>query len=55
VIGVAPEAKVLPLKVFGGQGSTASTSTVALAFDYAGALGVRVVNASLAEQATRPR
>ncbi len=47
VIGVAPEAKVLPVKVFGAPNTTASTSTIAAAFDYAGALGVRVVNASL--------
>ncbi len=45
--GVAPQAKVLPVKIFGGLNSTASSSTIAQAFDYAGALGVDVVNASL--------
>ena len=45
--GVAPEAKVLPVKIFGGLGSQASSTTIAQAFDYAGALGVDVVNASL--------
>ena len=44
VAGVAPEAKVISVKVFG---STASDSTIAQAFDYAGHLGVPVVNASL--------
>ncbi len=44
VAGVAPEAKVISVKVFG---STASESTIAQAFDYAGRLGVPVVNASL--------
>ncbi len=47
VAGVAPEAKVLPIKIFGGPGSQASTSVIAQAFDYAGDLGVPVVNASL--------
>jgi thermitase len=46
VVGVAPFAKVLPLRVLdsGGQGFD---SWVAQAFDYAGDLGLRVVNASL--------
>jgi subtilisin family serine protease len=47
VAGVAPEAKVLPVKIFGAPGSTASSSSIATAFDYAGSLGVDVVNASL--------
>ena len=37
----------MPLKIFGGPGTTASSSVIAQAFDYAGALGVDVVNASL--------
>ena len=47
VAGVAPDAKLLPIKIFGAPGSTASSSTIATAFDYAGSLGVDVVNASL--------
>jgi subtilisin family serine protease len=47
VAGLAPDASVLPVKIFGAPGSTASASTIAMAFDYAGSLGVDVVNASL--------
>jgi thermitase len=47
VAGVAPDAKLLSLKIFGAPGPTASSSTIATAFDYAGSLGVDVVNASL--------
>jgi subtilisin family serine protease len=47
VAGVAPDARILPLKIFGAPGTTASSSTIAVAFDYAGDLGVDVVNASL--------
>ena len=47
VAGVAPEAKVVPIKIFGGPETTATSSTIALAFGYAGKLGVDVVNASL--------
>ncbi len=47
VAGVAPDAKVLPVKIFGAPSTTASSTTIALAFDYAGSLGVDVVNASL--------
>jgi subtilisin family serine protease len=47
VAGVAPDAKVLPVKVFGAPGSQATASAIAQAFDYAGDLGVPVVNASL--------
>ena len=47
VAGVAPTAKVVPVKVFGAPGAMSSASTIAQAFDYAGALGVPVVNASL--------
>jgi subtilisin family serine protease len=46
VIGVAPEAKILPLRVLGDDGS-GWTSDIAEAFDYAGDLGIRIVNASL--------
>ena len=47
VAGVAPEARILPLKVFGAPGSQASLSVLAEAFAYAGRLGAPVVNASL--------
>jgi thermitase len=53
VVGVAPGAKVLPLRVFDNQGS-AFDSWIAQAFDYAGDLGVRVVNASLGSEGGRP-
>jgi thermitase len=46
VVGVAPGAKVLPLRVF-SSGGGAYDSRIAQAFDYAGDLGLRVVNASL--------
>jgi thermitase len=47
IAGVAPEAKLIPVKVFGAPNTSAPESRLAEAFDYAGALGVRVVNASL--------
>lgn len=47
VAGVAPTAKIVPVKVFGAPGTSAYSSTIATAFDYAGSLGVAVVNASL--------
>jgi subtilisin family serine protease len=47
VAGVAPATKVVPVKIFGAPNSTASSSVIAQAFDYAGSLGVDVVNASL--------
>ncbi len=46
VIGVAPESKVMPLRVLGNSGS-GYMSDIAAAFAYAGDLGVRVVNASI--------
>lgn len=46
VIGVAPGAKILPLRALDETGAGAM-STIGAAFDYAGKLGVRVVNASL--------
>ncbi|MDA0164788.1 S8 family serine peptidase [Solirubrobacter ginsenosidimutans] len=46
VVGVAPLAKILPLRVLGNGGS-GWTSDIASAFDYAGDAGVRIVNASL--------
>jgi subtilisin family serine protease len=46
VVGVAPRAKVLPLRVLGNGGS-GWMSDIATAFDYAGDLGVPIVNASL--------
>ena len=47
VAGVAPDAKVLPVKIFGAPNTTASSVSIGLAFAYAGSLGVDVVNASL--------
>ncbi len=46
VAGVAPGAHVLPLRALDADG-TGSDSTIAEAFDYAGDLGARIVNASL--------
>jgi subtilisin family serine protease len=46
VVGVAPDAKVIPLRVLDASGSGWG-SDVAAAFDWAGDQGVRVVNASL--------
>jgi subtilisin family serine protease len=46
IAGVAPHAKVMPLRVLGADGS-GSMSDVAAAFAYAGDHGLRVVNASL--------
>jgi thermitase len=46
VVGVAPGARVLPLRVF-SSGGGAYDSRIAQAFNYAGDLGLRVVNASL--------
>lgn len=46
IAGVAPDAKVLPLRVM-GSGGEGLVSDVVQAFDRAGRLGVRVVNASL--------
>ncbi len=46
VIGVAPEAKILPLRALDDSGDGWS-SDIADAFDYAGDLGVKIVNASL--------
>lgn len=45
IAGVAPQAKVLPLRVMSGSGE-GQLSDVLQAFDRAGRLGVRVVNAS---------
>jgi thermitase len=45
VVGVAPAAKVLPLRAI-DNGGGAFDSWIAQAFDYAGDLGLRVVNAS---------
>jgi subtilisin family serine protease len=46
VAGVAPDARILPLRVLNASGS-GSGSAVASAFDLAGRLGIPVVNASL--------
>jgi thermitase len=47
VVGVAPQAALLPLQALNAQGAGTSVSTAA-AFAYAGRLDVRVVNASFA-------
>jgi subtilisin family serine protease len=47
VAGVAPDARVVALRALGGANGTGSSSDLADAFDYAGDLGVPVVNASL--------
>jgi subtilisin family serine protease len=46
VVGVAPEAFILPLRVLDENG-TGNTSDVSEALDFAGDQGVRIVNASL--------
>ena len=46
VIGVAPEARIMPLRVLDASGG-GNSADVAAAFAYAGDRGVRVVNASL--------
>ncbi len=46
LIGVAPSSKVLPLRALDNSGS-GFMSDIAAAFDYAGKLGIRIVNASL--------
>jgi thermitase len=46
IAGVAPDAKLLPLQVLGADGS-GTWAAAAAAFDFAGDMGVPVVNASL--------
>jgi thermitase len=46
VEGVAPAARILPIRVLDSTGA-GYASTIAEGFDYAGRLGVRIVNASL--------
>jgi subtilisin family serine protease len=46
VAGVAPDAHVLPVRALDAQGA-GTESSIAQAFDYAGDLGARIVNASL--------
>ncbi|HEX5620189.1 MAG TPA: S8 family serine peptidase, partial [Solirubrobacteraceae bacterium] len=46
IAGVAPGAKVMPLRALGSTGSGTNIA-IAEAFDYAGKMGLRVVNASL--------
>ena len=46
ISGAAPLAKVLPLRVVGSDGK-GNLSAVAAAFDYAGSMGIPIVNASL--------
>ncbi len=54
VSGVAPDAKVLPLQTQGSDGS-GTFSAAADAFDLAGDMGVRVVNASLGAVTSVPQ
>src|SRR3712207_9226684 len=53
VAGVAPDATILPLRVLDASGA-GWDSDVAAAFDYAGRLGIPVVNASLGGWGTSP-
>ncbi|MBE2317458.1 S8 family serine peptidase [Solirubrobacter sp. CPCC 204708] len=46
VIGVAPAAKIVPLRALGNDGN-GYMSDIAAAFDYAGDQGLKIVNASL--------
>jgi subtilisin family serine protease len=46
VVGVAPEARIMPLRVLDANGG-GNSADVAAAFAYAGDRGVRIVNASL--------
>jgi hypothetical protein len=46
IAGVAPGARVMPLRVLGADG-TGSSASVASGYDYAGDIGIPVVNASL--------
>jgi subtilisin family serine protease len=46
IAGVAPQAKVIPLRALDAKGS-GTMSDIAAAFAYAGSLGLKVVNASL--------
>ena len=46
IAGVAPGAKIMPLRALGANGRGTSLA-IAEAFDYAGKMGLRVVNASL--------
>ena len=46
IAGVAPGARIMPLRALGSNGRGSSIA-IAEAFDYAGKMGVRVVNASL--------
>ena len=48
IAGVAPDAQLLPLRVLDATG-TGADSDIALAFDFAGDHGIRVVNASITE------
>jgi len=53
ITGLAPSARILPLKALGDDGY-GSWSAIADAFDFAGDVGVRVVNASLGGQGELP-
>jgi thermitase len=53
VVGVAPAAKVLPLRAI-DSGGGAFESWIAQAFDYAGDVGLRVVNASFGGMGGNP-
>ena len=51
IAGVAPGAKVLPVRALDSRGR-GNDSTIAEAFDYAGDMGARIVNASLGAAGT---
>src|SRR3954471_2322521 len=53
ITGAAPDARILPLRVLGADGF-GNDRDIASAFDYAGDLGIGVVNASLGGPAPRP-
>ena len=53
ITGLAPDARILPLKALDDTG-TGSWSAISDAFDYAGDIGLRVVNASLGGQGEVP-
>jgi hypothetical protein len=53
ITGLAPNARILPLKALGDDGY-GSWAAIADAFDFAGDIGVRVVNASLGGEGELP-
>ena len=53
IAGVAPGARIMPLRALGSNGYGTNIA-IAEAFDYAGRMGVRIVNASLGGAGPRP-